>query len=199
MFLYFTEGLSLLPLHYFFLGNKRNYICHIKENNCLDVCCPDYMMILIESEILCCPWICLYMWLKWKNLKRKRKCLSVSFSSFFNPSILGCRVKWYCLNRTHVFSVAVLVFETFKSNQIAHGYFNTFRGFHVTTSFSNWTSDFVMIFWAVINLNFIAKKHTPEHTLVVATIFSSLTFCCTCFHLFKQLKRLLSIFCLALC
>lgn len=40
---------------------------------------------------------------------RKQKCLSGS--SFLNLSVLGCRVKWYCMNRMHVFSVAVLVFK----------------------------------------------------------------------------------------
>lgn len=55
-----------------------------------------------------------------------------------------------------------------------------------------------MIFWAVVDLNFIANK--TYTSLVVTIIFHlCLTFCCTCFHLFKQLKCLPSISCLALC
>lgn len=123
-------------------------------------------------------------------------CVIQALSSFFNPSMLGCRVKWYCMNRMHMFSVAVVVFErlskTIRLHMVNLIPLEDSMWWHLLL---NWTSDFVMIFWAIVDL-YCEKKHTPEHTLVVTTVFHlCLAFCCTCFHLFKQLKCLPSIFC----
>lgn len=121
-------------------------------------------------------------------------CVFQALSSFFNPSMLGCRVKWYCMNRMH-FQWLWWYLRDFQKqsdcNMVNLIPLEDSMWWHLLL---NWTSDFVMIFWAIVDL--YCEKNTPEHTLVVTTIFHlCLTFCCTCFHLFKQLKCLPSIFC----